>query len=352
MVKELDAAVFSKLEFLPPIHVYVLTRGVCSYNGKLLATGRVWGLESMTYSVHLPRKVSRVLTEALEVLFIDALRVRALAEEHDPDAAHRIRWFCAKEALCKYVVAVLRARKAAEEQEPQRPSRPSRPSAAAPPLHKGAAGKNRVLSSKGAGPRRGSVSKMGASRRGSFGISKMGGVTADDEEASHRSAAVRRSVENAKAMQARGAMELHDEMRVEVQEVKTHVAELEKQMGAILRGVNSLLRSRSEAALEVETARSHARAAPYGAKPERTNSAAPPAEAEAACDGAGARRAAAPCKVGKQSSTTTQPPHATTDLAAASPAAEPASAAPAAAPAPASSRRTAAGPPPSDLYIV
>jgi len=210
---QLSPFVFAPSEWLPSHRLYVLQRGMVVFNGSVLGSGRVWGLESMTHSKHLPRRPARSLTYS-EVNAIDALQVRSLAEECDPRSATRIHWYVAKEALVAYLIRQLRDRNA---------SVASAPSA-------GAAGSVRTLSQ----------------RASNLGLVQF--ADADEPEGVRRKRSSAAPAPAVAPAPADGSAELRAEMHAvrdkltaEVGEVRGEMAALRAQMAQVADGVGALL---------------------------------------------------------------------------------------------------------------
>ena len=94
---------FAPADLCPPIHLYLIQRGIALYRGRLLSTGRAWGEDMVMSSVsHRKMYVARAMT-FLEVHTITRSQLLSLAERY-PAVFNKIRWACIWWALKRELI--------------------------------------------------------------------------------------------------------------------------------------------------------------------------------------------------------------------------------------------------------
>jgi hypothetical protein len=114
----LEGGVFAPSEYMPAQNLYLLHRGVAFINGQCLGGGKFWGLSSMMYSSEF-RRSSAVAFTYCEVLYIEGLWLRELADACDPDTAKRIKIWAAFSALKQHILSALVAKRREDMQGPK-----------------------------------------------------------------------------------------------------------------------------------------------------------------------------------------------------------------------------------------
>lgn len=104
IARMLHGAVFAPSEHMPRDNVYHLHRGIALLSGVVMGSGRVWGVSSVMYSAAQHAHTEVVAFTYCEVLCINGLVVRELAETHDPPTARRIKTWAAFEALKMHIL--------------------------------------------------------------------------------------------------------------------------------------------------------------------------------------------------------------------------------------------------------
>ena len=94
----LQGGVFAPSEYMPAKNIYMLHSGVAFINGSVLGRGKVWGLGSLRYSLPLKRS-SAISFTYCEVLYMEGLWLRELADACDPVTSKRIKIWAAFSAL-------------------------------------------------------------------------------------------------------------------------------------------------------------------------------------------------------------------------------------------------------------